>query len=99
MDRLAVKGVGAAIGLVEAAENLDQRGFARAVIPHQAEHLAAMQAQADVRQGRDRAEALTQMLGLKDERSCSINHQRFLRTRTASTCTLRIMAAMIAAPR
>src|SRR5215211_6836841 len=58
-----------------------------------------MQAQADVGQGRDRAEALTQMLRLEDDRSSSIDHQRFLRTRTASTCTLRIMAARIAAPR
>ena len=44
VDRLAVEGVGAAIGLVKAAENLDQRGFARAVVPHQPKHLAAMQA-------------------------------------------------------
>ena len=52
----------ARVGLVEAREDLDQRGLAGAVVADQAEHLALAQVQAHVAQRRDRAEALGDVL-------------------------------------
>jgi hypothetical protein len=51
---------------VQAADDLQQRRLARAVVAQQAEHLAPTQMQADVTQCRDRTEALGDVLDTQD---------------------------------
>ena len=65
-DRLASQQDPAGVGLVEAAENLQQRGLAGAVVAEQAEHLAAAQMQVHVGERRHRAEALGDVLDPQD---------------------------------
>ena len=50
------------VGLVEAAQDLEQGGLARAVVAEQAEHLAAAQMQVHVGESRHRAEPLGDVL-------------------------------------
>src|SRR4029450_10477773 len=52
----------AGVGLVEAAEDLDQGRLAGAVVADEAEHLALAEAQVDVAEGGDPAEALGRVL-------------------------------------
>src|SRR4051812_34359901 len=66
LDRLAVEHDRAGVGLVEAAEDLHQRRLARAVVAQQAEDLALLEAQVDLAQRRDRAEALGHVLDSHD---------------------------------
>src|SRR5436305_13532426 len=88
---------GATVRLVETAQDLDQRRFPSAVVAYQAEHLAAMQLHAHVDERGDGAEALADVLRLQDDGSV-LFHLR-LRTRKLFTCTFRIIATTIAAPR
>src|SRR5919109_1230489 len=64
-DLLAVDVDPAGVGLVEAADDLDEGRLAGAVVADQPEHLAAAQAQVDVGQGGDAAEALGDVLDLE----------------------------------
>ena len=61
-DLLAGHEDAAGVGLVEAAEDLDQGRLAGAVVADQPEHLAPVQVQVDVGQGGDPAEALDDVL-------------------------------------
>ena len=66
LDLLAVEQDPALVGLVVAAQDLDQRRLAGAVVAEQPEHLALLEVQADVAQRRDRAEALGDVLAAQD---------------------------------
>jgi hypothetical protein len=59
---LAAHEEAAGVGLVEAADDLDQGRLAGAVVADEAEHLALAQAQVDVAEGGDPAEALGHVL-------------------------------------
>ena len=63
---LAVQEHLARVLLLEAAEDLDQRRLAGAVVAEQAEHLALAQVQVDVAQRGHRAEALGDVLDAQD---------------------------------
>ena len=66
LDRLAVEVDLPRVGLVVAAEDLDQRRLAGAVVAQQAEHLALVERQVDVAQRGHRAEALGHALDAQD---------------------------------
>src|SRR3954469_4527778 len=97
MNRLPLIGEGATVGLVETAQDLDQRRLPGAIVADQAEHLAALQLHAHVDERGDGAKALADVLRLQDDGSV-LFHLR-LRTRKLFTCTFRIIATTIAAPR
>ena len=65
-DALAVEPDLAAVGLLDAREDLDQRRLARAVVAQQREHLALVQGERDVAQRGRRAVLLAQVLDLED---------------------------------
>ena len=56
---------GAALGLVNPADDLDQRALATAVLTREAEHFARHDLEADVAQRFDAPEALRQVLELE----------------------------------
>src|SRR5437764_3122422 len=97
MNRLPLIVEGATVGLVEAAQDLDQRRLPGAVVSYQAEHLAAMQLHADVDERGDGAEAFADVFRFQDDGT--VLFQLRLRTRRLFTCTFRIIATTIAAPR
>ena len=92
----AVDEDGLAVGTVVAAQDLDQRGLSRPVVPDQAETLPLPQAEGDVDESGDRAEALRQVLDL--DRVCLGAHCSRPRLRSRATCTFTIIDAMIAIP-
>src|SRR5919199_534355 len=69
LDLLAVYGNGARVRLVEAVEDLHQRGLARAVLAEQSKDLAAMERDRDVVVGSHRPEGLGDAPHLEDGRS------------------------------
>ena len=100
-DLLAADEDPAGVGLVEAADDLDQGRLAGAVVADQAEHLAPVQAQVDVGQGGDPAEALGDVLdpqGLAVGRGVGARHVRPAR-RSLDRYTLAIIETRIATPR
>ncbi len=68
VDWLPVECIGSAIRLVKAAQNLDQRRLAGAIVSHQPEHLAPVQSQADIGERGDCTETFAQVLGLENDR-------------------------------
>ena len=98
-DLLAVDEDAAGVGLVEAADDLDQGRLAGAVVADEAEHLAPAQAQVDVGQGGDPAEALGHVL---DPEGLAVRgaggHVRPAR-RSLDRYTLAIIETTIATPR
>jgi hypothetical protein len=99
-DLLAAHEDAAGVGLVEAAEDLDQGRLAGAVVADQAEHLAPAQAQVDVGQGGHPAEALGHVLdpeGLPVG-DAGAGHARPAR-RSLDRYTLAIIETTMATPR
>src|SRR4029453_15728849 len=101
-DLLAAHEDAAGVGLVEAAEDLDQGRLAGAVVADEAEHLAPAQAQVDVAEGGDPAEPLGHVLdpeGLASGAAGARGHQVLPARRSLDRYTLAIIETMIAAPR
>ncbi len=57
----------AAVGLIDARQDLDQRRFARAILPEQGQHLAASQLQADLAERFRPAEPLRDFAEREDD--------------------------------
>ena len=94
---LAVDEDPAGVGPVEPAQDLDQRRLAGAVVADQAEALSLAEAERDVDEGRDGAEALRD--ALDPDRGGRLGaHCSLPRFRRRATCTLTIIDAMIAIP-
>jgi hypothetical protein len=74
-DLLALHEELAGVGLVEAADDLDQGRLASAVVADQAEHLALVQAQVDVAESGDPAEALGHVLDPEGVAAAVAGHQ------------------------
>ena len=114
VDALRLVGLAAqehppAVLLVEAAEDLDQRRLAGAVVAEQAQDLPLVQGQVDVPQRGDRAEALGDVLDAQDLlrrrargaasfRRPSETQPRIAPLRARWTNTFRVMAMRIASP-
>jgi len=101
-DLLAAHEDPARVGLVEAAEDLDEGRLAGPVVADQAQHLAPAQVQVDVTEGGDAAEALGDVLdpeGLAARTARAGGHQVLPARRSLERYTLVIIETMIAAPR
>ena len=94
---LAVDEDPARVGPVEAAQDLDERRLAGAVVADQAEALALAEAERDVDEGRDGAEPLREVLDPDRGRRVGA-HCSLPRFRSRATCTLTTIEAMIAIP-
>jgi hypothetical protein len=64
---LAVDHDRAAVGIVKARENLDQRGLARTIVADQRQHFALTKLDADVDERGDGAEALADVTHLEND--------------------------------
>ena len=98
-DLLAADEDPAGVGLVEAADDLDQGRLAGAVVADEAEHLAPAQAQVDVGQGGDPAEALGHVLDPEGLAVGGAVHQARPVRRSLDRYTLAIIETRIATPR
>src|SRR6185437_7666933 len=104
-DRVSLDQDVSSVGRVEAAQDLDQRALAGAVVPDQPEHFALVQSEVDAAQDRERAEALGHAAHLEDGRPGGNGwffdwqgvgaHLDLERAMTRSNWTLSAIATMI----